>query len=59
MEQTIKRILYHLICLKCGFGSDPDRPWNAKSETPGCCPACHSPTWDEPVRTKYNRHGMK
>lgn len=31
-------------CLKC------DHEWTGYSETPGHCPSCKSPTWDEPKR---------
>jgi hypothetical protein len=39
-----------LICLRCGFGKDPDHPWRSKSGCPGSCPRCKSADWDKPKK---------
>jgi len=38
-----------LVCLRCGHGSDPKKPWVQRSrEKPRACWKCHSPYWDRP-----------
>jgi len=38
-----------LECLRCGHGSDLEKPWYArKPERPRVCPDCKHPWWDRP-----------
>ena len=37
-----------LICLRCGNGADPDKPWIQRGKNPPkACHRCNSPYWDK------------
>ena len=51
--EQIEHILTPLVCLRCGFGKDPNDPWiQRKLTSPKVCPRCHSAYWDRKRREK-------
>ena len=54
---AVAKLDTELLCLRCGHGSDPARPWRRRTVgfLPRQCPACHSIYWNEPRRRPANR----
>ncbi len=45
--------LPHLVCLRCGYGEDPQHPWIPRThKRPKVCPKCKSLLWNKAKEEK-------
>ena len=46
-----------LICVRCGYGTDPNRPWITRliNEKPKQCPRCKQLSWEKGLQPRAKK----